>query len=96
MFIEIAQFTIQAGKGADFAQVAGALIPEIRALDGCSDVELVRISETGDRYVMLMRWKTQEALAAFYGTGTAKKIAPIAEAFFSAPPIIDHGQVISQ
>lgn len=94
MFIEIAQFMLRDGTLADFEKAVAALAPDIEAIAGCQGVEMVRPADSGAPFVMLMRWDTRDAQAAFYQSAPAAAIGPLAEQFFAAPPAIIHGHVI--
>ncbi|MGW7308342.1 putative quinol monooxygenase, partial [Streptomyces sp. NPDC054835] len=52
------------GRGGEQVAAFERLAPVVRAEDGCLQYDLHRVADDSDRFVLLERWASAEALAA--------------------------------
>ncbi|MEV7281948.1 putative quinol monooxygenase [Streptomyces sp. NPDC093111] len=60
----LVQITALPGRGGEQVAAFERLAPVVRAEDGCLQYDLHRVADDPDRFVLLERWSSPEALAA--------------------------------
>ncbi|MFF0436842.1 putative quinol monooxygenase [Streptomyces sp. NPDC004327] len=60
----IIHITTLPGRGAEQVAAFAELAPVVRAEDGCLQYDLHRVADDPDRFVLIERWASAEALAA--------------------------------
>ena len=74
----IVSYSVQPGKGEDFARAFAPVIDEVREEPGCSQYELFRSADDPDRLVLLERWDDQASLDAHLEAMRARGPSPTA------------------
>ncbi|MFC8508240.1 putative quinol monooxygenase [Streptomyces sp. NPDC057411] len=73
------------GRGAEQAAAFEALAPVVRAEEGCLQYDLHRVADDPDRFVLLERWASAEALAAHDAAGHMTAADAANKAFRAGP-----------
>jgi quinol monooxygenase YgiN len=94
MVIERVEFSVIAGREADFEAAmerGGALLA---AAPGCMSVTLARGVERPDRYLLMLNWRCIDDHSAFAGTDGFLEFRQLAGPFFAERPAMEHFQPV--
>lgn len=91
MIVEHAQFTISAGREAEFEAAFASAIAIIAASTGYLGHELRRCIESPQRYLLLVRWRSlEDHTAGFRGSPAFAEWRAQIGGFFASPPFVEH------
>ncbi|MGW4164849.1 putative quinol monooxygenase [Streptomyces sp. NPDC004788] len=81
----VVHITTLPGRGADQVAAFERLAPLVRAEEGCLRYDLHRVADDPDRFVILERWASAEALAAHDAAPHMAEAAVANKAFRAGP-----------
>ena len=91
MVLEIATLDIKPGQDAAFEAAVASAVVHFKAASGCHGMTLQRSHETPGRYLLFVRWETVEAHTVAFRNGPHFAAwRTCVEAFFAAPPSVQH------
>ena len=92
MILELADFTIPAGKNAEFeAAIQRGIATVISRAEGFIDAQVHRGVESPERYVLTIHWATLENHTVdFRGGPLFPAWREIVGPFFAKPPVVEH------
>jgi heme-degrading monooxygenase HmoA len=91
MILEIARLAIKPGSAPEFEAAVAAAHPIFAAAQGFLGMELRRIVEQPDAYVLLIRWATLEDHTVVFRQGPGfQQWRALASPYFGAPPAVEH------
>lgn len=73
------------GQGAALLELWPGLAAQVRAEDGCLAYDLHRVAGDADRFVVLERWESVEALAAHGASRHMREFGAAAAGMLAAP-----------
>jgi len=82
----VALLQTQPGRGADQLAAFEALAPVVRAEDGCLQYDLHTVAADPDRFVVIERWASAQALAAHAGSDHMRASSEASAAFRTGKP----------
>ena len=92
MILELADFTIPAGKNAEFEEaIRRGIATVISQAKGFVDAQVHRGVESTERYVLTIHWQTLENHTVdFRGGPLFPAWREIVGPFFAKPPVVEH------
>lgn len=81
----VALLRTQPGKGGEQVAAFEALAPVVRAEEGCIHYDLHEVAGDPDRFVVLERWASAEALAAHAASAHMRRSGASSGAFRQGP-----------
>jgi heme-degrading monooxygenase HmoA len=91
MIHELAQFTIEAGREAEFEQTMLRAREVIARSPGFVSIEYWRGIERPDVYTLLVKWQTvDDHLVGFRGSELFQEWAGLTRPFFVGDPVVEH------
>ena len=81
----VALLTVQPGKGEELLAAWPALAAQVRAEDGCLAYDLHTVVRQPDRFVVLERWASTDALKAHGASAHMKEFGATGAAFMAGP-----------
>ena len=92
MILELADFTIPAGKNAEFEEaIQRGIATVISKAKGFRDAQVHRGVESTERYVLTIHWDTLESHTVdFRGGPLFPAWREIVGPFFAKPPVVEH------
>lgn len=82
----VVHITVLPGRGAEQVAAFEALAPLVRAEDGCLQYDLHQVADDPDRFALIERWASAEALAA-HDVAPHMAAAAAANKAFRAKPV---------
>ncbi|MET8683130.1 putative quinol monooxygenase [Streptomyces sp. NPDC004732] len=84
----VIQITTQPGRGKEQTAAYERIAPLVRAEDGCLQYDLHQVSGEPDRFVLIERWASQEALDAHDVTPHMVEADAESPAFRAGPAVV--------
>jgi quinol monooxygenase YgiN len=81
----VALITTHPGRGAEQRAAFETLAPVVRAEDGCLQYELHAVLGDPDRFVVIERWASSDALSAHAASEHMRASGRVASAFRAGP-----------
>lgn len=84
----VVSIRVKPGMASEQIAVFNQLAPIVRAEDGCVAYDLHRVDGDEDRFVLLEKWRSREALAAHESTPHMLKAGAASPSFRAEPAIV--------
>ena len=95
MILEIAQFAIKAGMEAEFEAAVAKAAPLFSSSTGCQSMELRRVIERPNRYVLSVGWATLENHTVdFRGSENFQQWRALVGHCFDGAPEVEHAALV--
>lgn len=95
MILEMAHIEVKSGAEAAFEAAVAEAAPLFAAARGCLGMELHRVLESPDRYVLMVRWATLEDHTVHFRESAAfQQWRALAGPHFAAAPTVEHTAVV--
>jgi heme-degrading monooxygenase HmoA len=95
MILEMAHIEVKAGAEAAFERAVEEAAPLFRVAPGCQSMELHRVIETPNRYVLMVRWATlEDHTVHFRGSEAFQQWRALAGPHFANPPDVEHTRIV--
>jgi heme-degrading monooxygenase HmoA len=89
--LEVAVLSIRAGRGSEFEAAFDQAAPIIAAAPGYLSHELRRCLEVGDRYILLVRWRSiEDHTVGFRGSTAYQDWKRLLHHFYDPFPSVEH------
>ena len=97
MILEHADFTIPAGKNAEFEEaIARGIATVISQSKGFIDAQVHKGIESPERYLLLIRWETLENHTVDFRESAAfQDWRVLVGPFFAKPPVVEHFTLVA-
>lgn len=93
MILEIAQIDIKPGMDQEFEAGVAKAVPFFRRAKGCKGLELKRVIERPNRYLLFVQWETLENHTVdFRGSPDFGEWRKCVGHCFETAPVVDHAR----
>jgi heme-degrading monooxygenase HmoA len=95
MVLEIVQVNIKPGMAEEFEANVAKAVPIFKRAKGCSSMNLRRVVENPDRYMLFVEWDTLENHTVdFRGSDDFKQWRQLVGHCFDGDPDVVHGALV--
>jgi heme-degrading monooxygenase HmoA len=96
MILEHAVITIRPGTAAEFEPALGRARTVVAASSGFHSLQLHRVIEDPDRYVLLIEWETlEDHVEGFRASDAFTEWRSIIGPYFASPPVVEHLEAVT-
>ena len=91
MILEVAILNVRAGKSAEFESSFAEAAPIIASSAGYVSHELCRCIENGDRYLLLVKWRSlEDHTIGFRGSDVYQQWKALLHHYYEPFPTVEH------
>jgi quinol monooxygenase YgiN len=96
MIVEVAEITIKPVDEAAFEESVAKAAPLFLRARGCHGLELRRVIEHPNVYLLMVKWETVENhMVDFRSSADFQEWRRLTGAFFAGPPMVTHSKLIA-